>query len=185
MRNLKNNWTTEKPHKVQSTVEFRCWNITTQARLHYLLDQQSGWDTDKVSSWRGHVLTCNSLWLDQDTQSEWQIHTSGYKTTSGNKLRIKSCFKLSMTEEGVLSSTVLQLCWGGFILPKDSPNWLGWIQSRPYSGDIQPCKGLQSIENISSRSPDISVYNCEVCNQEGGLELFCEWCWWCPQCCQC
>ena len=45
-----NNWTTEKPHNVQSTVNFRGWNITTQASLHHLLDQQLGWDTDKVSS---------------------------------------------------------------------------------------------------------------------------------------
>ena len=36
-----------------------------------------------------------------------------------------------------------------------------------------------------SETPEANVYNCEVCNQEGGLELFCEWCWWCPQCCQC
>ena len=49
-----------------------------------------------------------------------------------------------MTEEGVFSSTVLQLCWGKILL--------AWIQSRPYSGDIQPYKGLQSMENIGSRS---------------------------------
>ena len=49
IRNLKknneksqNNWTTDKPHKVQSTVKFRGSNITTQASLHHLLDQQSG-----------------------------------------------------------------------------------------------------------------------------------------------
>ena len=147
------NWITEEPNKVQSTVKFRGWNITTQASLHHLLDQQSDWDTDKVSSWRGHALICNSLCLDQDTQSEWRIHTSGYRTASGNELRIKSCFKLSMTEEGVLSSTVLQLCWGEFvILPKDSSKGLGWIQSRSYSGGIQLYQRLQIIVYISSRS---------------------------------
>ena len=40
--------------------------------------------------------------------------TSEYRTASGNELRIKSSLKIGMTEEGVLSSTVLQLCWGKF-----------------------------------------------------------------------
>ena len=48
--------------------------------------------------------------------------TSEYRTASGNELRIKSSLKIGMTEEGVMSSTVLQLCWGGIIIPsKDLP----------------------------------------------------------------
>ena len=86
----------------------------TQTDQHNLFDQQSGWDTDKVSSWRGHEVICKPLGLDRKVKSEDMAHRREQIKASGNELRIKSCFKLSMTEEGVLSSTVLQLCWGGF-----------------------------------------------------------------------
>ena len=84
----------------------------TQTDQHNLFDQQSGWDTDKVSSWRGHEVICKPLGLDRKVKSEDIAHRGGQIKASGNELRIKSSLKIGMTEEGVMSSTVLQLCWG-------------------------------------------------------------------------
>ena len=48
----------------------------TQTDQHNLFDQQSGWDTDKVNSWRGQEIICKPLGLDQKVKSEDIAHRS-------------------------------------------------------------------------------------------------------------
>ena len=37
----------------------------------------------------------------------------------------------------------------------------------------------------NSETEEEYFYYCQECDQEGVLELFCDWCWCCPQCCYC
>ena len=54
---------------------------------------------------------------------------------SENQLKVKSCFKLSMTEEGVLSYTVLEYIGGIFKLLKRVPNGLSMIAIKALQED--------------------------------------------------
>ena len=60
----------------------------TQTDQHNLFDQQSGWDTDKVRSWRGHEVICKPLGLDRKVKSEDIAHRGGQIKASDTNSRL-------------------------------------------------------------------------------------------------
>ena len=49
---------------------------TIMTQMDSTSDQQSGWDADKVNSWRGHEIICKPLGLDRKVKSEDIAHRS-------------------------------------------------------------------------------------------------------------